>query len=405
MTHHTPPAFIDAAIARYADMNRRALAWTLSRDTARAPFIELKINSITMQDFTDADGLRAPGYIYGWIQGRGLEALIAHAQWLPEGSEMAAQAMDRAKVLYGVLADLVERDGGVYFIYDKTMVPSWSPDGINLLPQHLGTGFRSYSDIFAAKGLIAGAHAFDPQRLNTWLDYLDDCIAAIEGDRFIMAEKQAFNSSTCAAQATNYGPRMIALGAAPLLHRLNLGEHTAFGSRFVRQVLDNHLNTSRQVLSDEIGGDFANPGHAIEFVGFALAHCRAAGETSAVPELLELLAGCTAFGFRGPGVSIGASIATGETLIPTYPWWTLPETIRSAAYAYAMSGEQRFLDIWAEADQRFTTSYWRGQPPYSIQNRDLSGPVDITPATPDLDPLYHTALSLLGAIAATGASN
>lgn len=396
--------FIAEAVVRYAGMNRRALRWMLTRDTARAPFIELKINSISMKDFTASDGFRAPGYVYGWIQGRGLEALIGHAQWLASTDpDLSSRALARARLLYHALAGLVDRDGGAYFMYDKDMVPSWSADGVTLNRQTLGHGYRSYADIFAAKGLIAGAHAFDSSRLDKWLAYLDDCVGAIEGNRFIMFEKQAFKAAVYAAQPTNYGPRMIALGATTLLHKLGLGDQAAFGTRFIRHVLDNHLDKSRYVLRDEIGGDFANPGHALEFVGFALAYCRARSETSPVPELLSLLAGCAKFGFRGPGLSIGASIRTGETLVPTYPWWTLPETIRSAAYAFAMSGEQRFLDIWREADKRFMADYWRNEPPYSIQNRDVDGPVDVTPATPDLDPLYHTALSLLGAIDAVTA--
>lgn len=393
--------FVDDAVARYSDMNRRALEWTLDRDTARAPLIELKINSILMQDFTEHDGLRGPGYIYGWIQGRGLEALVAHGHWLKiSDPALSARTFARAKALYFALADMVERDGGAFFMYDRDLLPSWSTDGLTLQPQNLRNGYRSYSDIFAAKGLLAAAAKFDPSRVGQWLAYLQDCVDAIENNRFIMVEKQAFTREACQSQATNYGPGMIMLGATPLLQQLGFDDEAAFGERFIRHVLDNHLVRPANLLSDEIGGDFTNPGHALEFCGFALAYCHASGQQDAVCDLLELLDGCARFGFRGPGVSIGASIATGETLVPTYPWWTLPETIRAAAYAYAISGEHRFVEIWKEADHRFMTGYWRGEPPYSIQNRDINGPVDITPATPDLDPLYHTALSLLGAMAA-----
>ncbi len=44
-----------------------------------SPFIDTKLNSITLEDYTVADGLRGPSYLYGWIQGRGLEALATHA--------------------------------------------------------------------------------------------------------------------------------------------------------------------------------------------------------------------------------------------------------------------------------------------------------------------------------------
>ena len=83
---------------------------------------------------------------------------------------------------------------------------------------------------------------------------------------------------------------------------------------------------------------------------------------------------------------------------PLCPWWSLPETFRSAALCHAYSRSDATLRIWQQAHGAFFSRYWRGQPAIAYQTMDKSGPVDFVPATPDLDPGYHTGLSLLGAI-------
>src|SRR4051812_36572655 len=46
------------------------------------PFIDTKLSLITGKDFAADDPLRGTNVIYGWIQGRGLEALAGHVTWL-----------------------------------------------------------------------------------------------------------------------------------------------------------------------------------------------------------------------------------------------------------------------------------------------------------------------------------
>jgi len=393
--------FIREALATYTRINVEALEWMIARPSARQPFLDLKLNSITLQNYRDADGLRSPAYVYGWIQGRGLEALVSHGIWLQSRNrDLSERLLARAELLYAALAALVDRDGGAYFLYDRDMRPAWADAQGALHPQNLRTGYRGPADAFVAKGLIAAARHFDPDRLGDWLVFLADIVASVEEGRFIIAEKQAFDASAIASQATNYSPYMLMLSAADLLNRLGLGDAARFGERFIAHALGNHLDAATNLLRDEVSGDFCNPGHAVEFAGFALAYCRATGLEAPLPALLDLVEGCAKSGFHGPGLAIGVSVATGQLESPYFPWWALPETIRAAAHAYALSGEARFLHIWREAHDRFFTRYWRGSPPIAIQNRDINGPVDVAPATPDLDTLYHTGLSLLGAMEA-----
>src|SRR4051812_42688955 len=46
------------------------------------PFVDTKLSLVTGKDFSDNDPLRGKDVIYGWIQGRGLEALAGHVSWL-----------------------------------------------------------------------------------------------------------------------------------------------------------------------------------------------------------------------------------------------------------------------------------------------------------------------------------
>ena len=84
--------------------------------------------------------------------------------------------------------------------------------------------------------------------------------------------------------------------------------------------------------------------------------------------------------------------------IPWCPWWSLPEAIRAAALGYERTGSLEMRRVWSEAHEAFFGEFWRAEPPIAYQTLTAKGPVDQVPATPDLDPGYHTGLSLLAAI-------
>jgi hypothetical protein len=65
---------------RYRAANAGALRWMLDRPRLHGAFLNTKTNPLTLADYTDADGWRGPAFTYGWIQGRGLEALVRHAR-------------------------------------------------------------------------------------------------------------------------------------------------------------------------------------------------------------------------------------------------------------------------------------------------------------------------------------
>jgi hypothetical protein len=194
---------------------------------------------------------------------------------------------------------------------------------------------------------------------------------------------------------------MILLGAAGLLVRLGRRDAAAeFAERFIAHVLDRHFHPATGLLRDVPGGDVVNVGHGIEFVGFALEYLPADADPGLLAVLERVLAGSFAAAFAGPGLSLTASVATGRPTSPFCPWWSLPETVRAAALLYERRRSDAVLDIWQRASAAFFANFWRGTPPIAYQTVTTAGPVDRVPATPDLDPGYHTGLSLLAAIEA-----
>lgn len=71
--------FRAGAVARYENANREMLEWMLPRPALHGAFLDTKVDALTGRGYGAADGLRGPDWIYGWIQGRGLEALATFA--------------------------------------------------------------------------------------------------------------------------------------------------------------------------------------------------------------------------------------------------------------------------------------------------------------------------------------
>ena len=78
------------------------------------------------------------------------------------------------------------------------------------------------------------------------------------------------------------------------------------------------------------------------------------------------------------------------------PWWSLPETIRAAVLSEKFCNMDNSRII-TQCTGAFKKSFVNPQQHYfAYQTCDKSGqPVRVIPAVPDLDPGYHTNLSLL----------
>jgi len=398
-----PAAFLALASTTYADANAATLRWMLDR-TGPSGFLNTKQNSISLADYGPEDGLRGPAYLYGWIQGRGLEAIATHAAYFEGKEDALAQALDHAGTrLYRLLDELSREHGHAYFCYDAAMTPVYPAIDGAVQKQQYPAEIFTYSDAFVAKGLVAASARYAPADLPRHLAYFSAVIASIEEGRFQMDERIPLSRKALEAQPDDFGPRMILLGAAGMLSRLGFSEHAAYAHRFITHVIENHFDPRTGLLRNVPGEDACNVGHGIEFVGFALDYLPAEADAALVQTLERILIASFRSGYVDPGIALSLSLETGATLSPYCPWWSLPETIRSAALCYQRTGNPEALLVWQQAHDAFFSRYWRGTPPIAYQTMTSDGPVDFVPATPDLDPGYHTGLSLLAAIHAADA--
>ncbi|CAN7195881.1 hypothetical protein [Neorhizobium sp. LjRoot104] len=393
--------FFEEARTTYAAANAGTLYWMLQRPMLGGGFLNTKQNSLTLKDYGAEDGVRGPDYTYGWIQGRGLEALIGHAEFFETELPPLAEKLDAAaRRLHGLLAALQKPDGHAYFCYDRDMQAVYADQANVVHAQEKPALIYTYSDAFVAKGLVAAASRFGLPEIADHLAYFDRVIAAIETGRFQMDERRPLSLDSLAAQADDFGPRMILLGAAGTLKRAGHTAHLAYADRFIAHVIDRHYDAATGLLRNIPGEDSCNVGHGIEFVGFALDYLDDAADTALIETLERILVSSFDKGFVGPGITLTVSLKTGAAQSPYCPWWSLPETIRSAALVHERTGSAESLKVWKTAHAAFFERYWRGTPPIAYQTMTRDGPVDFVPATPDLDPGYHTGLSLLAAIRA-----
>jgi len=391
--------FPDHAHDIYLNANQRALNWQLDRIDETLPLINTKLNSLSLQNYDHSDGLRGPDFIYGWIQGRGLEALILHARYFENTDQQLSQRLyNAAEALYPFLRDLIDSQQGAHFCYNSSLQPVRHDDPSGLSRQQREVDIATYSDLFCVKGFIAAATQFAPKNLPTHLSSLQSIVDAIDRDRFLMRESGDLNDAALVEQRPDFGPRMIALGAAALLHQLGLGDHDAFSERFIEHIMDNHLDDRRGILSNEAAGNIANAGHGIEFAGFALDIYRESASKELANKLSSIISKSFQAGFNDTGIVTLLDLNTMEPTTTMCPWWSLPETIRAASLAYEATGNPTLLETWETAHNAFFTHYWRHDPPIAYQTLSINGPVDVVPSTPDLDPGYHTGLSLLGAM-------
>ncbi|MBW9091320.1 AGE family epimerase/isomerase [Rhizobium wenxiniae] len=392
-------AFFDAARRDYVAANAGTLYWMLQRPALGDGFLNTKQNSLTCEDYGAEDGVRGPDYIYGWIQGRGLEALVGHAEFFDQELPPLAEKLDATgRRLYGLLAGLQKANGHAYFCYDRDIRPVYG-DAAGAIHQQQRQGpIYSYSDAFVAKGLIAAVSRYGLPDLAEHLAYFHRVVEAIEDGRFQMDERRPLSLDSIASQADDFGPRMILLGAAGMLKRFGHADRLDYADRFIAHIMERHFDEAAGLLRNVPGEDLCNVGHGIEFVGFALDYLDGNADPALIEKLERILVASFDKGFVGPGLVLTVSTVTDEPQSPYCPWWSLPETIRAAALVHACTGSAESLRVWKKAHAAFFEHYWRGTPPIAYQTMTKDGPVDFVPATPDLDPGYHTGLSLLSAI-------
>ena len=412
------------------------------------PFIDSKIDLKTGRNFPADDAIRGRTAIYGWIQGRGLEALAGHAIWLdscdnPESHALAARLRDIAQPVLARLRRMrAANDGHLYFF----MHPDGTPFALDDRgqPQNIplpADAPSNFSDLFCAKGMLAAARLLrDDDAEREAHAYAHRVSTDLWARRFV-SDQQPLDPTNPIAHVPgrfDHGPYMIHLGTCAL--NATAGDKNAIeeGLRLIDYELAYYANHNGRIgefaegdfwesidekgapYRDNEGRVLCDPGHSLEFVGLALKFARAMRASSAArPSQLRVLARSLSRmptvlrqnftnGFLpGPGgICKAFDLISRRHLNTDMPWWSLPETIRAATLCWREFADeetrQTCLRIWADCHNAFFAHFIRPDVHLmSVQTRRADGSVsDAIPATADADPGYHTGLSLLEVIVA-----
>jgi mannose/cellobiose epimerase-like protein (N-acyl-D-glucosamine 2-epimerase family) len=232
------------------------------------------INSVTGQPYPHS-------WCYSWTDGRSLGEFSAARLAAPGDADRLDAYIEH---LHECLVQRYERNG--YFphlVDDATNLAVDDPMNVKLGPDQ-----SSFSHIFVLNGFFQYALLRDSR--TAWsmgMRLLDELETALSADRFL--EGAAPRPAGQRAQ----GPFMIALGACAdileslaALHGANstsfqerAGRFLELGRRCIQQILANHLrlrdhafwevSQDGQGVRDEEGRVVTDPGHTIEFSGFA----------------------------------------------------------------------------------------------------------------------------------------
>lgn len=405
------------------------------------PFIDTKLSTLDGSNFESAADIesdfRGPTAIFGWIQGRGLEALASHAVFLQNSNPSLTQRCDQ--MLYKVGEKVAEfgklNQGRFAFLSTPDGRPfRCGADGKREYFSTAGTP-SSITDFFTGKGLVAAGVRCSR---NSWksmgIATFNAAMAAARKGRFV-SDQISFdpkNPVRSVPGRRSQGPWMLSLGGFALFTELcpQDGDWLADGCEAVRWLLERHVvaedsgklkkyDFSEFTTEDGkpwFDGDkvYQDPGHAIEFTGLGarfLLFAEATGNLSASQkELLErcrewmpevfLSAFKNGFNHNAGGICKLFDLTTNKPINDDMPWWPLPEAMRAAALLIQLAPEHpRKAELASAAALCADALYGKFRSPVPglfVQTRNVEGnAVPVVPATPDADPGYHTGLCLI----------
>ncbi len=411
------------------------------------PFIDTKLSLSTGEDFADDDDVRGPGVVYGWIQGRGLEAIAGHMNWLRRCGDLdaglTARLLPRAEKM---LAEVFEKTEAIRAANAGRLFFAMTPAGEFL---EMGAGGKyvpheiapptppNVTEMFYVKGMMAAAAALGDSakvaEARAWYQQIDADVQANNLSR----DQQPLDPTNPAVKPVagrhGSGGRMLALGAATLFLELTDDpEYVAAGCSYIDHMLKFQVNTDADPAAgepfdawefvdaegkpwlNEAGQLLSDPGHSCEFVGFAVKFLHACDQRGMLVEvgadrlaeynrvLPAMLAQNFANGFSpaGYGIVKNYDLVSRRPLRPDMPWWNLPETMRAgvgACFAVAEAEWPKYIEIASKCSNAFARHFIR--PDLHLMAYQTIGddgePMDIIPATPDADPGYHTGLSII----------
>lgn len=409
-------------------------------------WIDTKISLITGKDFPTDDPLRGPDTVYGWIQGRALEALVGHARWLRnQNKELSGNLVGQIdkiiKEVFSHLSAVWEQNSKHLFFF---MTPQGDPflldsKGNRQLLKLTCTSPYNYSDVFAAKGMYTAAQYLqDQEAIIQAKEYCLKVVNAVWEGNF-STDQQALdpkNPVTPVLGRHSHAPYMISIGIAAMLTEYEKDSVSVdLGLKLIQHILQHHVNLNNrwpglkeydfvEFIDDrgdpyqDSGRIFSDPGHSLEFIGLTLkftsickklqiADRKQLSEVKKIETVMPaILEQNFINGFQdGPGgICKLFNLVTRTPINSDMPWWSLPETMRTALECWQIAGtvDQRdfCINALSKCHNAFFKHYLRPDLHFmAYQTRAKDGSiVDTIPATPDADPGYHTGLSLLDCI-------
>ncbi len=401
-------------------------------------WVDTKVSLITGLDYLEDDTFRGKNTIYGWIQGRALEALAYHAKWFESSGRRPDLVEELKKILRNVLAHLERarrlNGGHLFFFMDKNG-RAFRTDACRNIEYMDAGSITTYnlSDLFCSKGMYAAARYLGlSEAAEAAKEYCLDVAEAVRRGNFASDQFSFRGRITSSGFILNStGPYMLLLDTADMLLEDAPQEAVELAVRLIERITGNHINLPdkwgfgeeydciENIDADGLPSVIDNtaesdPGHSIEFAGLAMKFISNAQRYEISPEhrrvlngyqdiLVNILIKNFANGYVKDvgGICKGFDLVSRTIIDGDMPWWSLPETMRASLYALSFTDDYQtrdeLLDIFYKCHNGFVDNYLRPELAFmSVQTIGADGMVkDTIPATPDADPGYHTGICLI----------
>ena len=365
------------------------------------PGVHTGYNSITGEDFDEIDNLP-----YAWINGRGICVLSRFAKYFPErASELDAFA--------GHIAARLERHWEINHHHFPFIAELDGREKVTGCP--CPDGYKSYSDLYCGMGFLEyGTRNNDDRCLTIAENIFSETIQALKSNRF------ATEPSPTPEDRILENPFSVALDFANEFYKqTGHVKYLQAGAELVTKLLDAYYIKEHSAFIEYAaldGTPFENenndyivdPGHALEFCGFAIEFARLAGKTGLFSSLREQINVVTpdlvlwnfthGWNKKHPGIYKTIEAVSRNVINSTMPWWILPETMLSLVLAYEMTEDNIFLDKYIQAHNAYFNTYMNPKTnfgPYQNIAGTSGKPVDIVPACKFQDPEFHSGRNIL----------
>ncbi len=408
--------------------------------TTDYPFIDTKLDLLTGKDFSTDDLVRGRPTIYGWIQGRGLEALAGHCSWMRRrglNKDLLQRLETILKEVLQSIRDIRQRNQGhlSFFMTPKGEAFSLDDTGNRVIFTMEKDSPYGTTDLFSAKGIYkAACYLGDETLVKEAVFYLGNIDSAIWSGKFVNDQKQLDPKNPVEPRPGHFphGSFMLQIGTAALLAENGDRNAVEMGLKHIRHELTHYINLKNKIpelqeydMWEAIDCDnqpyrnngkiISDPGHATELVGLILKFLQTLEKKDLLEAkqqkechklkgiILKVFFQNFKNGYRaGPGgICKSYDLVSGHPINTDMPWWNLPETLRVAVLGHNVAenvnDRQHCLSIFSKCHNAFTRHYvLPNRFLMAVQTRNAKGhAIAVIPATPDADPGYHTGLSII----------